>query len=171
MKKSTLNNCFLLLVLAWLCVFCSVGLAKESQTQFIVTQEQLSVWEIGLTRRMEINSGLKNELAMLQQELIESKAALQIAKEELTMLRQELVTSRILLSNQSELLKQTEESYKKSRREPRQEIAAKVSNGTTLAGVAYGRAYRLANTGIFLGLRIGYDWDLDKSEIWATVGW
>ncbi|MBR5790690.1 MAG: hypothetical protein IKY40_03020, partial [Phascolarctobacterium sp.] len=98
-------------------------------------------------------------------------AALQIAKEELTMLRQELVTSKILLSNQSELLKQTEESYKKSRREPREEIATKVSNGTTFAGVAYGRAYRLADTGIFLGLRIGYDWDLDKSEIWATVGW
>lgn len=171
MKKSTLNKCFILLVLAWLCAFCSVGLAKQNQTQFIVTQAELSAWEMGLTRRMEINSSLKNELAMLQQELKESQTALAIAEEELVLLKQELVTSKALLSKQSRLLEQTEESYKKSRKEPRQEIAAKVSNGTTFAGASYGRAYRLANTGIFLGLRVGYDWDLDKSEIWATVGW
>ena len=49
-------------------------------------------------------------------------------------------------------------------------MAAKFNNGA-VAGISYGRAYRLANTGVFLGLRLGYDWQEDKSELWATVGW
>lgn len=171
MKKSILIKSLLLVLLAWLCVSCSVGLANEKPSQFIVTQAELSAWEMGLNRRMEINKSLKNELVMLQQELRESKVALEIAKEELATLKQELVTSKVLLSNQSILLKQTKESYMKSRKEPRQEIAAKISDGITFAGISYGRAYRLADTGIFLGLRVGYDWDIDKSELWATVGW
>lgn len=171
MKKSTYGKCFILLLLAWLCASCSVGLAAPSQKQYVIMEAELSELEQGLNRRMTINELLLSELVMLQQELKESQTALAIAKEELAMLKQELVTSKALLSKQSRLLEQTNESYKQSRKEPRQEIAAKVSDGTTLAGLSYGRAYRLANTGVFLGLRVGYDWDLDKSEIWATVGW
>lgn len=171
MKKSTLGIFLLVLVLGLLCSSCSVCLANQNLKQYIMTQQELSEWEQGLNRRMTINELLRSELETLQQELSESKVALQIAKEELAMLKQELVTSKALLARQKELLEQTEESYKQSRKEPRQEIAAKVSNGTTLAGISYGRAYRLANTGVFLGLRLGYDWDADKSELWATVGW
>lgn len=171
MKKSTLNICLLLLVLAWLSTSCSLAVASQNLTQYIVTQQELSEWERGLNRRVEINNLLRNELVMLQGELTTSQTELEKAKEELAMLKQELVTSKALLAKQKILLEQTEQSYKQSRKEPRQEIAAKVSNGTTLAGISYGRAYRLADTGIFLGLRLGYDWDADKSELWATVGW
>ena len=171
MKKSTLSKCLLLLVLAGLCASCSLCSAGQTPTQYIMTPQELSEWEKGLNRRMTINALLRSELEALQQELVESKAALQTAKAELAMLKIELGQSKALLAKQKGLLEQTEESYKKSRREPRQEIAAKVSNGTTLAGISYGRAYRLANTGVFLGLRLGYDWDADKSELWATVGW
>lgn len=171
MKKSTLSICLLLLVLAWLSTSCSLAAASQNLTQYIITQQELSEWERGLNRRVEINSLLRNELVMLQGELTASQTELEKAKEELAMLKQELVTSKALLAKQKILLEKTEQSYKQSRKEPRQEIAAKVSNGTTLAGISYGRAYRLADTGIFLGLRLGYDWDADKSELWATVGW
>lgn len=171
MKKSIYAKCFALLLLAWLSTSCSVAVAQQAPTQYIMTPQELYEWEQGLNRRVEINSLLRSELEALQQELKESKTALQIAKQELAMLKIELGQSKALLAKQKGLLEQTEESYKRSRREPRQEIAAKVSNGTTLAGISYGRAYRLANTGIFLGLRLGYDWDADKSELWATVGW
>ena len=169
MRRSRLAICLLLLLLAWACVSCSVSLAKEN-TQLVITHLELCEWEKGLNRRMTINALLRSELEALQQELVESKTALNLAKEELAMLKQELVTSKALLSKQTRLLEQTEESYKQSRKEPRQEMAAKVNDGA-VAGISYGRAYRLANTGVFLGLRLGYDWQEDKSELWATVGW
>lgn len=104
--------CILLVALAWLCSSCSSALAKE----YIVTQEQMNVWQTELNLQKSLIRKLTTDNQRLQLELTNYKGQLTVLKR--TSQEQEIAlkNSSIALNDANNLLEQYNKEVKRKER-------------------------------------------------------
>lgn len=166
-KKAVKKVILLLLLLLPLCLFPLPCGAAE------ITQEQLTALEARLNRLDEINKLSQAELTMLREQLAASQQALTEARKQSEQLQAQLAALKVTSQNQETLLRSAEKSSKAlektQAKKALNEYAVLIDDFNGIAGVAYGRYFRLGDSSRYIGARAEYNWDDSQFGLWVSV--
>ena len=166
-KKAVKNVILLLLLLLPLCLFPLPCGAAE------ITPEQLTALESRLNRLDEINRLSLAELQTLKSQLAASQQALTEARKQSEQLQAQLAALKVTSQNQEALLQNAEKSSKAlektQAKKALNEYAVLIDDFNGIAGVAYGRYFRIGESSRYIGARASYNWDESQFGLWVSV--
>lgn len=166
-RKAVKSITILLLLLLSLCLSPLPCGAAE------ITAEQLTALEVRLNRLDEINKLSLTELQTLKRELAASQQALTAARKQSAELTAQLAALKATSKKQEVLLQTAEKSSavleKMQAKKTLNEYAVLIDDFNGIAGVAYGRYFRIGESSRYIGARASYNWDESQFGLWVSV--
>lgn len=121
----------------------------------------------------EINRLSLAELQTLKAQLAASQQALTEARKQSEQLQAQLAALKVTSQNQEALLQNAEKSSKAlektQAKKALSEYAVLIDDFNGIAGVAYGRYFRIGESSRYIGARASYNWDDNKFGLWVSV--
>lgn len=165
-KTRKYSNIACMLLFAYLLFVTSIGKSAE------LTSEQQTLIYHHLNRLEFMVNQSKQDLVILNNQLIVSKEQLSKAKERLLLLNKQLQELNATSMNQQKSLQSAEEYCKKLEKNQApltlNEYSLLLDANTHFGGVGYGKYWKLPNRVAYIGVRGTYNWEDSQSGLWLT---
>lgn len=167
------NKIIIIIFILLSLLYCFAPVLISSCEAAEITPEQLTALESRLNRLDEINRLSLAELQTLKAQLAASQQALTEARKQSEQLQAQLAALKVTSQNQEALLQNAEKSSKAlektQAKKALNEYAVLIDDFNGIAGVAYGRYFRIGESSRYIGARASYNWDDSQFGLWVSV--